>query len=161
MFREVQYFHWALVPVILLVAIFVPVLIILLPGKEFGSKDLAAIAITILCMLPILLLRLITRVQDGVLSVRLFPFPTRHIPIEEIESAEVRTYRPLIEYGGWGIRWGMSGKAYNAQGNRGVQLVLRGGSRVLIGSQRPEDLLKAIQAGVENPQDLEPVQSSP
>jgi hypothetical protein len=34
--------------------------------------------------------------------------------------------------------------AYNVRGDRGVQLVLRDGRRVLIGSQRADELAKAI-----------------
>jgi hypothetical protein len=51
-----------------------------------------------------------------------------------------------MEYGGWGLRYGGdNGWAYNARGNRGVQLVLQGEKRVLIGSQRPEELLAALK----------------
>jgi len=35
---------------------------------------------------------------------------------------------------------------YNAYGNRGVQLVLTDGSRILVGSQKPEELLNALRA---------------
>jgi hypothetical protein len=34
--------------------------------------------------------------------------------------------------------------AYNVSGNRGVQLEFSNGKRLLIGSQRPEDLAAAI-----------------
>lgn len=81
---------------------------------------------------------------DGV-RVRLFPFRWWHIRPDEIASAEVRTYRPIREYGGWGLRYGPGGWAYNARGDRGVQLVLRDGRRVLIGSGRAEELLAAIR----------------
>lgn len=90
-------------------------------------------------------MRLVTEIRDDVLSVRLTPLPERRIPVVDITSAEPRTYRPILEYGGWGIRYGWRGMAYNAQGNRGVQLVLRDGRRVLIGSKRSEDLAVAIK----------------
>ncbi|MCS6775528.1 MAG: DUF6141 family protein [Chloroherpetonaceae bacterium] len=90
-------------------------------------------------------MRLITEVRDDGLYVRLLPFGFRRIPFEDITSATVRRYRPLLEYGGWGIRYGREGMAYNASGNRGVQLVLHSGQRILIGSQQPEELLIAIE----------------
>ncbi len=34
-----------------------------------------------------------------------------------------RKYRPIREYGGWGIRYGWNGRAYSTSGNEGVQLV--------------------------------------
>ena len=69
----------------------------------------------------------------------------RRIPLEDLKSVEARTYSPIREYGGWGFRYGRSGKAYNVMGNRGVQLELKSGERVLLGSQKAEDLAAAIQ----------------
>jgi hypothetical protein len=56
----------------------------------------------------------------------------------------VRTYRPIRDYGGWGIRYGRNGKAYNVSGNRGVMLEFSHGQKLLIGSQKPGDLANAI-----------------
>jgi hypothetical protein len=97
---------------------------------------------------PILFLslRLTTEVgQDGIL-VGFPPFSRRRIPLEEIQSYEVREYSALKEYGGWGVRHSLKyGTAYSASGNRGVQLVLKNGKRVLIGSQEPEQLVGALR----------------
>ena len=57
---------------------------------------------------------------------------------------QTRQYKPIREYGGWGIRYGRGGKAYNVSGNKAVQLVLKNGKRLLIGSQRPDKLVEAI-----------------
>jgi hypothetical protein len=93
-----------------------------------------------------LIVRLITEVQPGLLKVRLFPFRFRDIPIVDIEKALPRTYSAMREYGGWGIRFSRSnGRAYNAHGDQGVQLTLRGGQLVLIGSQRAEELAAALR----------------
>lgn len=92
-------------------------------------------------------MRLITEVRNDGLYVRLIPFNFRRIPFEDIASATVRRYRPILEYGGWGIRYGPKGMAYNASGDRGVQLVLHNGQHILIGSQQPEELLIAIEQG--------------
>jgi hypothetical protein len=93
-------------------------------------------------------LKLTTEVnQDGV-CVRFFPLWVRQtIPFSDIARYEARRYRPILEYGGWGVRYGWKGKAYNVRGNRGVQLYLRSGKRLLIGSQRPEELARAIEVG--------------
>lgn len=116
---------------------------------RIGQLWLAAVIVAV-AMLPTLLgflLNLETRIEEGVLSVRLTPFPARRIALSDVTRAEVRTYRPIREYGGWGIRWGRDGMAYNARGNRGVQLELKDGRRVLIGSQEPERLLAAMRPG--------------
>ena len=92
-------------------------------------------------------MRLVTEVRADGLYVRLTPLPFRRVPFPSIRSAEVRTYRPILEYGGWGLRYSWKqGTAYNARGNRGVQLVLANGKRLLIGSQKPEELLEALSS---------------
>jgi hypothetical protein len=83
------------------------------------------------------------------LYICFFPFHLsfKKMPFIQIKKYEARTYSPLGEYGGWGIRYGFEGKAYNVSGNRGVQLELVNGKRLLIGSQSPEELVKAIDLG--------------
>jgi hypothetical protein len=85
------------------------------------------------------------RVEPDALYVRFPPFVRRKIPYADIRSAEARQYSPLGEYGGWGIRYGRSGKAYNVSGNEGVQLELASGERLLIGSRRAAELADAIR----------------
>ena len=87
-----------------------------------------------------LVVRLITEVTPGGLVVRFYPFHTARIDLAEIDTAEVRDYSAQREFGGWGVRTGQSGKAYSAYGDKGVQLWLRGDKRVLIGSQKTEDV---------------------
>ena len=56
------------------------------------------------------------------------------------------TFRPIADYGFWGVRSGRDGtRALIARGNRGVRLELADGSFLLIGSQRPEALARAIE----------------
>lgn len=75
-----------------------------------------------------------------------WPVPSKVYALTVIASAEVRQYRPLRDYGGWGIRLGPAGTAWNAHGDQGVQLVLTSGKRVLIGSQQADELAREIQA---------------
>ncbi len=121
-------------------------------GQPFGAKPmsntgLALLAAGMTAMSAALWnLELVTQVRRGEVRIRFWPFARRRIPIDEIVSYEVRTYRPIREYGGWGVRYGFGGTAYNMSGNRGVQLELADGKRVLIGSQRPEELAAALGA---------------
>ena len=92
-------------------------------------------------------MRLKTEVRNDGLHIRFFPLMSRVIPFDEIREIDVRIYKPIREYGGWGIRSGLGGRgaALNVSGNRGVQLELSGGKRLLIGSQKAEELAKAIR----------------
>jgi hypothetical protein len=94
--------------------------------------------------------RLTTEVRDDGIYIRFHPFHRgfRGFLWEDIESIEACTYRPILEYGGWGIRSGSTGTAYNVSGNKGLQLDLGFGpsGRVLIGSQRPGELAVAVES---------------
>ena len=123
-------------------------------GKPIGSEpapDWAAWLTWGLCGvgLPLLMgsLRLVTRVDAAGLHVRFRPFLRRSIGFDEITSAASVAYRPIRQFGGWGLRYGFkNGWAYNVSGNRGVQLVLADGKKLLIGSQRPDELARALGA---------------
>ncbi len=94
----------------------------------------------------LLLAKLSVTVEDDAIHIRWFPFAWRTVHFADIESAQARTYRPLLEYGGWGVRWSPGrGMAWNASGDRGVQLTLTSGKQLLIGSQRADELAKVIR----------------
>ena len=105
----------------------------------------------IMCALPILFwqMRLITRITDEGIYVRFIPFHFKEqfYPWDSIESAQVRTYSPLKEYGGWGIKFGFNGqgKVYNVSGNEGLQLVFKSGEKLLIGTQKPAEIQAAVR----------------
>ncbi len=127
-------------------------------GQPWGNRPMSDTALAVIGPLVILfevgflylfrLMKLVTEVRDDGLDIHFYPLSRKKIAFNEIKSCEVRTYRPIMEYGGWGIRYGISGKAYNVSGNQGVQLVLRNNKRLLIGSQRPEELASAIEAQI-------------
>lgn len=108
-----------------------------------------AVEAMVMCLFVALFLtvKMITEVRLDGLSVRAHPIARlrRSIPYNQIDSCEPRTYSPIGEYGGWGIRYGRGGKAYNISGNRGVQLVLKSGEKLLLGSQKADELASAIR----------------
>lgn len=103
--------------------------------------------ILLLVIFLLLALRLDTEIRNDGVYVRFFPFALRlkRYGWEEIEKAYVRPYKPLLEYGGWGIRYGRKGKALNVSGNMGLQLELKNGKKLLIGTRKPEALQAVIE----------------
>jgi len=101
----------------------------------------------VLMVLVLNLLSMRTEVTSEGVRVRFgyfVPLYVRTIRLEDIDTVEAVTYRPIADYGGWGIR-GLPGRiALNARGDRGVLLTLLRGGTVLIGSQRPEELAASI-----------------
>lgn len=91
--------------------------------------------------------QLITEVRTSGLYVKFHPFhwSFQKIDLRNFTRVEVVTYSPLRDYGGWGIRYGPAGKAYNVHGNRGVRLIARLGRNLMIGSQKPEELAAALE----------------
>jgi len=126
-----------------------------IPSEEGGIKILPFTGLTICGLLiPIgiavlfVSLKLETEVRSDGLYVRFFPFHLKfkRFGVEELSECYARQYRPLLEYGGWGIKCGRKGRAYNVSGNKGVQLVFKNGKQLLIGSQREKELEEAIRS---------------
>jgi hypothetical protein len=158
-FSEVQQFRqiWFILLMLLVAATgwaaFVVQIIMGIPfGNNPGPDGLVwGIFIVIGIILPWFMfsLRLETTVTATHLHIRFFPLLRRTIELRDIVTVEACTYRPLAEYGGWGIRWSpANGMAYNVSGNHGVRLALRDGKKLLIGSQRAEELASTINARV-------------
>jgi len=158
-FREVQQFRQPWLWIILFVSLVVAIVVVGYPlaqGTATGKTpgELAALrgALALIVIVGLGLaagfyfIKLITEIRGEGLYARFVPFVRWLIPYEDIKSCEARTYSPIGEYGGWGIRWGRGGKAYNISGSRGVQLEFKDGKRLLIGSRRADEFAQAIQA---------------
>ena len=101
-------------------------------------------ALVLVILAAVVTLRQSTAVTSDAVTVRFgFLYRTK-IPISEVRQAEAVEYRPVAEYGGWGIRGFGKKRALNARGNRGVLLTRTDGSTILIGSQKPRELLEAL-----------------
>jgi hypothetical protein len=126
-------------------------------GVPFGDKPLSDMGL----LFPVVLISIVnlgmfaggltTKIDEQGIVVRFTPFIWKEKKYDWSDLAEVkvREYRPLAEYGGWGVRGFGKNRALNVSGNFGLQLVMKDGSRMLIGSQRPqelEDFLKNLAA---------------
>jgi hypothetical protein len=155
-FREEQRFHqpWLWLLILGLAALqwwgFIQQIVL---GQPWGTNPAPDWMMVLLWLLigigmPLffLYLRLIVVVTDEAIDIQFRPLTRRSIPVTDVTHVEARTYAPLREYGGWGIR-GIGGKrAYNVSGKRGVELTLVDGRKVMIGSQRAGELAEAIGA---------------
>jgi len=122
--------------------------------QPWGDRPMSDTALIVTSIVSILIsagftllfykLKLITNVRVDGIHIRYFPLVNKVIAFDTINSCKARTYRPIREYGGWGIRFGRNGKAYNVSGNQGVQLEFTNGKSLLIGSQKADKLAAAI-----------------
>jgi hypothetical protein len=90
---------------------------------------------------------LVIEVTDEQVSIRYWPFSRRAIALVDIQQVQARQYNAVKEYGGWGVKgWSKAKMAYNVSGDRGAELTLKDGRRIMLGSQRAEELAGAIEA---------------
>jgi hypothetical protein len=114
---------------------------------------LSGIVASALVVIVLLVARLRVRVDHQALDISFRPFVHRRIKVRDIVQFEPRTYRPLVDASGWGVHYSFTGKgwAYNVTGDRGVQIRLKDGKWLLIGSQKPDELARAIAEAQQTP----------
>jgi len=86
--------------------------------------------------------KLETYIKKEGITVRFYPIQTsfKLYKWEDITKCYVRQYSPIKEFGGWGVRGGMGkSNALNVSGNMGIQLELKDGNKLLIGTNKPEE----------------------
>jgi len=144
-FVEEQRFRQLWLFMILIISLGIPLVIIALDVfKSDGTDSEALIGLIVVVISTFLTfgliysMRLKTRIDEKGIHYQFWPFhwSLKQISWEEIQTAEFRKYDPLGEYGGWGIKgFRKHGRAYNVSGDKGIQLVLKNGKKVLFGTQ--------------------------
>jgi hypothetical protein len=105
------------------------------------STALISILFTIALCILFFRIKLKTEVNHEGIQITYKPFINKMIYWNEIEKSEVLDYGFV---GGWGFRFSMKyGTVYNTQGKMGLALQLKTGKKLLVGTQRPEEL-KAV-----------------
>jgi len=161
LFHEVQplriWLIWLviLIPVVLAWWLFISQIVFGIPVGDNPLSNIGALVIWLAfgIVLPSFAYyaKLITDVRTDGIYLNFFPMYSKTVAPRDIISYEIRQYRPLVEYGGWGIRFAPHKKrAYTMGGDRGVELELTDGKRLLIGSQRPEELASAVATVIDS-----------
>jgi hypothetical protein len=110
-------------------------------ASSFHWIGLASFALLLACLVAFASLTVAVN-RD---SLRLWFGPGvlgRSIPLRQIAAVQVVTNSPLM---GWGVHWIWSGWIYNVSGLHGIELRLKDGRRVRIGSDEPEALALAVE----------------
>jgi hypothetical protein len=115
-------------------------------GQTFGTKPMSNTGLIIFACFTILLplfifsFRLVTLIKQDGIYVRFYPIQTKmkFYSWTDINKLYIRKYKPLMEYGGWGLRYGFSGngRALNVSGNVGLQIEFNNGNKLLIGTNK-------------------------
>ncbi len=123
-------------------------------GQQFGNQSMDNTVLLVVTGFTLLLTgfflssRLDTKIREDGIYVRFTPFhfSFKHYTWEELTKSYIRQYSALSEYGGWGLRTGFSGKgmAYNVSGDNGLQLEFTSGKKLLIGTNKPDQLAEVL-----------------
>jgi hypothetical protein len=97
-------------------------------------------------------MKLSTRIDEEGIQYQFYPFhfSMKKISWDKIEKVAVRTYLPMSEFGGWGLRGGFffnkcKEKAVNISGNIGIKLILKSGKKLLIGTQKESEAKSVLE----------------
>lgn len=152
LFTEKQRFNQWWVWAIIVVSTIVP-LVIMYRELEAGGQpvdpykfvinNLTLVVVLFLSVVLFLLLRLSTVVKSDTISIVYFPLVWKTIRLSDIADMEVINYGFV---GGWGVRWFTQyGTVYNVRGNKGLYINLKNSKQLVIGTQKPEELQKAVE----------------
>lgn len=119
---------------------------------KVGANDTLAQLITITTLIPVLILFYVLKLRTEIDEIGIhyqflpFHFSKKTMRWADIEECYVRQYSPIKEYGGWGYRtsFGKKGKAYNVKGNKGIQIKLKTGKNLLLGTQKEKEAQEVI-----------------
>jgi hypothetical protein len=122
-------------------------LIIFLTLIMFGPEPVSLIVLCILVFVLAIMSRLTVSVSDDSLRIRFGPVGLVHKmwPLKEIISATAVS-NPW--YYGYGIRWTPHGPLYNVSGRHAVEILLKSGKKVRIGTDEPDALAGAINHAI-------------
>jgi hypothetical protein len=136
--------HWW--PMLLLPLLLGPLVVWLVP--KHGNQPPAWVLASVMSLVFGLLASFVLEVRLDATGAhyRLLPLQWRwqHVAWPEVARAYLRRYDPLGEYGGWGLKGTTRNRAYNIANDEGLQLELRDGRRVLLGTQRSADLAQVL-----------------
>jgi len=81
-------------------------------------------------------------------------FRILRIPLDSIASIEVNSFRPMRDFGGWGIKGGWTKNwkgvaGFFMSGTRGVLIQTKKGKKYLLGSDTPDRLAAVIRSRME------------
>ena len=156
-FKEEQRFTQLWLIILIIFSSLVPIGVVVSEYQKdenaFSVEMLLVIILVILVPIAIIFLfKLNTRIDEQGIHYQFFPFhfSDRKISWNEISKAYVRTYDPIGEFGGWGLKGGnifnkSKGKAINVSGDIGIQLELKNGKKLLIGTQKEAEAKSVLQ----------------
>lgn len=153
--RFKQWWLWLIIVSTLLAVIIPLVNAITEEQAQINSSDTArlilygvlAVLFLVAVLIVLLFIKLKTKITANGIYIAYLPFVRKwkKFPAQEIKEYEIRKYRAMLEYGGYGMKKRRKvGQAYSISGNIGLQLYLKNGKKLLIGTQKKQAIEYAM-----------------
>lgn len=125
--------------------------------KPVGSDPLSDTWLIIMSFLVIPLMifliwlfsvtKLTVQVDKEKIFIQFYPMIKREVLISDINSFEIKEFNPVIDFGGWGLRYSIRWKTtgYIMKGKVGVHIHLKNGKNLLISSERANELYRILK----------------
>ena len=151
--RLTQWWLWLILVVVQLVPISLNFRKLYLTGLTDKPEILFStvgtwLIVFVLSLLLIYSIKLETRITEKGVYVRMFPlgFSFKFYPFSNMVAYYVRKYHPVREYGGWGYKGRHNNRSLSIRGDRGLQLEFPNGNKLLIGTQKHQELLEVLKS---------------
>jgi hypothetical protein len=127
----------------------------IITGGKFGNKPMSNsglifFAIFIFTLIALLwIMKLETEIDKTEIRMKFIPFIKRKINWKDVKYAKTINYGFV---GGWGIRiWTRYGTVYNTKGNKGLAIELKNGKKLVIGTQKEDEMNEVINNNINLP----------
>ena len=151
--RLTQWWLWLILVVAQLIPMFINFRKLYLAGLTDKPEILFStvgiwLLVFVLSLLLIYSIKLETKITEQGVYVRMFPlgFSFKFYPFSNMTAYYVRKYHPVREYGGWGYKGRHNNRSLSIRGDRGLQLEFPNGNKLLIGTQKHQELLEVLKS---------------
>ncbi|MES2239586.1 MAG: hypothetical protein V4497_04935 [Bacteroidota bacterium] len=142
-----QWWLWLLLIAIALIPVF-GIYKQIFQGEVFGDKPISDSGLIVTTIIPFGILflfwfsKLQTKIDSKEIQINFSPFITKNVEWKEVKSAQVISY----SFVGYGIRlFTKYGTVYNIKGNKGLAIELKNGKKLLVGTQKVEELTEVVK----------------
>lgn len=120
--------------------------------QEMGIALVFVFGIMSLVLTLIFNIKLETRIDEQGIHYRYLPFirKWRLIRKESILSAEVISFNPLLDYGGWGMKGNRTTKLFNITGDQGLLIDKGETKKILLGTLKVKELKSFLEDWIED-----------
>lgn len=168
LYTEKQYIKNKVILILVYLSSLIPMIVMsygmirqIIYKETFGNHPLSDSTLTLLWIISILFAIILIylfrfsylkiEINTKGFNYRFIPFhrSVKHILPKDVINYEIVDVKPIRDYGGWGIRYGLAGtgKGYIFAGNKGIRFTLRNNKKILFTTENPiklENTLKKV-----------------